>query len=72
MNFFSGQTFFLPMAKNNLFFWRQVANNFFLLILALRIVAAEGETSNFFFSVSKTNYFFFQKLETNFFFQKKP
>ena len=70
--FFLCKLFFSPAAKNNLFFSRQVENNFFLSILALHIVAAEGETNNFFFSESKTNYFFLQKLETNFFFQKKP
>ena len=39
-------------------------------ILALFIVAAEGETNNFFFSEWKTNYFFLQKLKTNFFSKK--
>ena len=72
MDFFPGQTFFFAFGEKQSIFLATSRKQFFLSILALHIVAAEGQTNKFFSSGSKTNYFFLQKLETNFFFQKNP
>ena len=53
------------------FFSGQVENNFFLSILALHIVAAEGETNNFFFLKIKNKLFFSPKTGNKLFFPKK-